>query len=199
MTNVKSIDRKLSSSPQLIIVGGEGRGLRSFLMNNAHSFLELLPAHDPAALGVDSLNVSVAAAMLCNEVLVRMRVGDVQRQRDESSNKNDVDASVGDQGKTIPERTAKEAANLRSDDEVEFSSFESEIGEEGRANLKEKPNSEFVSYRMANLQREKVKQEAVEADEGASKSDMEPEDIVDLVDYEAVEDANKQPKQAALG
>jgi tRNA G18 (ribose-2'-O)-methylase SpoU len=72
---VKEIDSLLASSPQLIVVGGEGRGLRKFLSDKSDSFLEILAPRDTSVVGLDSLNVSVAAAMACHEVLTRMRVG----------------------------------------------------------------------------------------------------------------------------
>lgn len=76
MTSSADIDLKLSSAPQIVVVGGEGRGLRNFITRKAHSFLEFPPAHGNEDVGVDSLNVSVASAMVLNEIVTRIRVGE---------------------------------------------------------------------------------------------------------------------------
>ncbi|KIW01019.1 uncharacterized protein PV09_07536 [Verruconis gallopava] len=73
----EGVDEFLARGPVIIIAGGEGRGLRKFITEKASGFVEILP-QDPAAIetvGLDSLNVSVAVAMVSQEVMTRMRVG----------------------------------------------------------------------------------------------------------------------------
>jgi 21S rRNA (GM2251-2'-O)-methyltransferase len=59
----------LKSAPSILVLGGEGKGLRKPLTHYAWAFAEILPKVDVNECGVDSLNVSVAAALLCADML----------------------------------------------------------------------------------------------------------------------------------
>ena len=67
----------LDSKPQILVIGGEGRGLRSFLTKEADMYMEVVsPRADVIGdVGLDSLNVSVAAGVVIGEVMRRMRIG----------------------------------------------------------------------------------------------------------------------------
>jgi len=56
-------------SSAVLVLGGEGKGLRSTLTYHAWAFVEVLPQINVNECGVDSLNVSVAAALLCADML----------------------------------------------------------------------------------------------------------------------------------
>jgi 21S rRNA (GM2251-2'-O)-methyltransferase len=56
-------------APTILVVGGEGKGLRTSLTHNAYAYVEILPQIDVVNFGVDSLNVSVAAALLCADIV----------------------------------------------------------------------------------------------------------------------------------
>lgn len=56
-------------APTILVIGGEGKGLRDNLTYNAYAFVEILPQINVTQFGVDSLNVSVAAALLCADIV----------------------------------------------------------------------------------------------------------------------------------
>jgi 21S rRNA (GM2251-2'-O)-methyltransferase len=56
-------------SSAILVLGGEGKGLRKSLTYHAYAFVEIMPKMDVNECGVDSLNVSVAAALLCADML----------------------------------------------------------------------------------------------------------------------------------
>lgn len=51
------------------MMGAEGAGLRSGLLNQAHYKVGIRHGRETDEVGVDSLNVSVAASLLCYEML----------------------------------------------------------------------------------------------------------------------------------
>lgn len=53
------------------MMGAEGTGLRSSLLNLAHYKVGIPQGREQNEAGVDSLNVSVAASLLCYEMLQR--------------------------------------------------------------------------------------------------------------------------------
>lgn len=55
--------------PTILMMGAEGTGLRSSLLNLAHFKVGILHGREVDEIGVDSLNVSVAASLLCFEML----------------------------------------------------------------------------------------------------------------------------------
>ncbi|KAF2258009.1 alpha/beta knot [Lojkania enalia] len=55
--------------PTILMMGAEGTGLRSSLLNQAHFNVGVRAGRDVDQIGVDSLNVSVAASLLCYEFL----------------------------------------------------------------------------------------------------------------------------------
>jgi 21S rRNA (GM2251-2'-O)-methyltransferase len=59
----------LQQHPTILMMGGEGTGLRSSLVNHAHYKVGIRAARNVDEVGVDSLNVAVAAGMLCFEIL----------------------------------------------------------------------------------------------------------------------------------
>jgi 21S rRNA (GM2251-2'-O)-methyltransferase len=126
LKDVRSINAKFSSSPQIIVVGGEGRGLRKFLTANTDSFLEILAPRDTSSVGLDSLNVSVAAAMVCNEVLTRMRVGENEERYFKHLEENEKSNLHCERPKqTQNEILEREAEDGNGD---EFPALESDMG-----------------------------------------------------------------------
>lgn len=75
--NEPHINRIFADKPQILIIGGEGRGLRPFITKAAESFVEVLSPRkkDIVQVGLDSLNVSVAAGVVIQEVMARIRKG----------------------------------------------------------------------------------------------------------------------------
>lgn len=67
----------LDAKPQILIIGGEGRGLRPFITKEADTFIEVASPRQKEAgdVGLDSLNVSVAAGIVVQEVMTKMRTG----------------------------------------------------------------------------------------------------------------------------
>ena len=63
--------------PTILMMGAEGSGLRASLLNLAHYKVGIRHGRDVDEIGVDSLNVSVAASLLCYEALRKP----VQRRR----------------------------------------------------------------------------------------------------------------------
>jgi 21S rRNA (GM2251-2'-O)-methyltransferase len=59
----------VESHPTILMMGAEGTGLRSSLLNLAHFKVGIRHGRDVDEIGVDSLNVSVAASLLCYEML----------------------------------------------------------------------------------------------------------------------------------
>lgn len=59
----------VENHPTILMMGAEGTGLRSSLLNMAHYKVGIRHGRDVDEVGVDSLNVSVAASLLCYEML----------------------------------------------------------------------------------------------------------------------------------
>lgn len=59
----------LSMHPTILMMGAEGTGLRASLLNSAHFKVGIRAGREADEIGVDSLNVSVAASLLCFEFL----------------------------------------------------------------------------------------------------------------------------------
>ncbi|KAG9203790.1 hypothetical protein G6514_002407 [Epicoccum nigrum] len=59
----------VSEHPTLLMMGAEGAGLKASLLNAAHYKVGIRHGRDVDEVGVDSLNVSVAAALLCHDML----------------------------------------------------------------------------------------------------------------------------------
>jgi 21S rRNA (GM2251-2'-O)-methyltransferase len=53
----------------ILVLGGEGKGLNRHLGHHAWAYVEIMPKMDVNECGVDSLNVSVASALLCADML----------------------------------------------------------------------------------------------------------------------------------
>lgn len=59
----------VESHPTILMMGAEGTGLRSSLLNLAHFKVGIVHGRETDEVGVDSLNVSVAASLLCYAIL----------------------------------------------------------------------------------------------------------------------------------
>ncbi|CAO2655962.1 Nn.00g047650.m01.CDS01 [Neocucurbitaria sp. VM-36] len=59
----------VAEHPTILMMGAEGTGLRSSLLNLAHYKVGIPHGREIDEVGVDSLNVSVAASLLCYEML----------------------------------------------------------------------------------------------------------------------------------
>jgi 21S rRNA (GM2251-2'-O)-methyltransferase len=59
----------VATHPTILMMGAEGAGLRSSLLNLAHYKVGIRHGRETNEIGVDSLNVSVAASLLCYEML----------------------------------------------------------------------------------------------------------------------------------
>ena len=59
----------VAEHPTILMMGAEGTGLRDSLLNLAHYKVGIRHGREVDEVGVDSLNVSVAASLLCNEML----------------------------------------------------------------------------------------------------------------------------------
>ena len=59
----------VASHPTILMMGAEGTGLRSSLLNQAHYKVGIRNGRTVDEVGVDSLNVSVAASLLCYEIM----------------------------------------------------------------------------------------------------------------------------------
>jgi 21S rRNA (GM2251-2'-O)-methyltransferase len=59
----------VGSHPTILMMGAEGTGLRSSLLNLAHYKVGIRNGRETNEIGLDSLNVSVAASLLCYEML----------------------------------------------------------------------------------------------------------------------------------
>jgi 21S rRNA (GM2251-2'-O)-methyltransferase len=60
--------------PTILMMGAEGTGLKSSLLNIAHYKVGIRHGRDVDEVGVDSLNVSVAASLLCFDMLKKKKV-----------------------------------------------------------------------------------------------------------------------------
>lgn len=61
--------RPVANHPTILMMGAEGSGLRSSLLNQAHYKVGIRHGREIDDIGVDSLNVSVAAGLLCHDML----------------------------------------------------------------------------------------------------------------------------------
>jgi len=61
--------RELRGRPLILAVGGEGEGLRESIRRRAEYFVRINPVRSGDEVGVDSLNVSVAAALICQHLV----------------------------------------------------------------------------------------------------------------------------------
>jgi 21S rRNA (GM2251-2'-O)-methyltransferase len=59
----------VAEHPTILMMGAEGAGLRDSLLNLAHYKVGIKHGREVDEVGVDSLNVSVAASLLCYEML----------------------------------------------------------------------------------------------------------------------------------
>lgn len=59
----------VDNHPTILMMGAEGSGLRTSLLNQAHYKVGIRHGRDVDEVGVDSLNVSVAASLLCYQML----------------------------------------------------------------------------------------------------------------------------------
>jgi 21S rRNA (GM2251-2'-O)-methyltransferase len=55
--------------PVILAIGGEQRGLSRSVTKNAFAFVQIMPGINALDVGVDSLNVSAASAILCAEFM----------------------------------------------------------------------------------------------------------------------------------
>lgn len=62
-------DSSVGNHPLILAVGGEEVGLRENIRKRAHYFVDVRPGIDVRAVGVDSLNVSTATALVCSHIL----------------------------------------------------------------------------------------------------------------------------------
>jgi 21S rRNA (GM2251-2'-O)-methyltransferase len=61
----------VAEHPTILMLGAEGTGLKTNLLNLAHYKVGIPHGREVDEVGVDSLNVSVAASILCYEMLKR--------------------------------------------------------------------------------------------------------------------------------
>lgn len=59
----------VANHPTILMMGAEGAGLRTSLLNTAHYKVGIRHGREVDEVGVDSLNVSVAASLLCSNML----------------------------------------------------------------------------------------------------------------------------------
>lgn len=59
----------VANHPTILMMGAEGAGLRSSLLNLAHYKVGIRHGRETNEVGVDSLNVSVAASLLCYDMM----------------------------------------------------------------------------------------------------------------------------------
>jgi 21S rRNA (GM2251-2'-O)-methyltransferase len=63
----------VENHPTILMMGSEGEGLRNSLLNMAHFKVGIRHGREVDEVGVDSLNVSVAASLLCYHMLQKPR------------------------------------------------------------------------------------------------------------------------------
>ncbi|KZM24322.1 23S rRNA (guanosine(2251)-2'-O)-methyltransferase [Ascochyta rabiei] len=64
----------VAQHPTILMMGAEGTGLKTSLLNIAHYKVGIKHGREVDEVGVDSLNVSVAAGLLCHDMLKRRKV-----------------------------------------------------------------------------------------------------------------------------
>ena len=64
----------VTEHPTILMMGAEGTGLKTSLLNIAHYKVGIKHGRQIDEVGVDSLNVSVAASLLCHDMLKRKKV-----------------------------------------------------------------------------------------------------------------------------
>ena len=64
----------VDAHPTILMMGAEGEGLRGTLFSQAHFKVGIRAGRETNEVGVDSLNVSVAASLLCYEFLQKPKV-----------------------------------------------------------------------------------------------------------------------------
>jgi hypothetical protein len=70
-----------SRHPLILMLGGESKGIERHLMKHVDAFLTIRPFADTIAVGLDSLNVSVASALILSKVMRRPDQGAISRLR----------------------------------------------------------------------------------------------------------------------
>ena len=85
-----SIGQPMEHHPCILMLGGEGIGLRSDLQKKA-DYLVSVDGHRSGSRGVDSLNVSVAAGILCESFLRRVDLNGLYGRGDTASATNRED------------------------------------------------------------------------------------------------------------
>lgn len=74
--------------PLIVAVGGEGEGLRERVRNRAEYAVGVNSARDVDEVGVDSLNVSIASALICQHFLQASSAHGVGREESEEVKKD---------------------------------------------------------------------------------------------------------------
>ncbi|KAJ4339412.1 hypothetical protein N0V95_007790 [Ascochyta clinopodiicola] len=64
----------VAEHPTILMMGAEGSGLKTSLLNIAHYKVGIKHGREVDEVGVDSLNVSVAAGLLCHDILKRRKI-----------------------------------------------------------------------------------------------------------------------------
>ena len=69
--NWKDLTPQLNDQPVLVVLGNEGKGLRSLVEQKCHHLAKLEPRHGPSSLGesIDSLNVATALGVALYSLL----------------------------------------------------------------------------------------------------------------------------------
>lgn len=66
----------VAEHPTILMMGAEGTGLKTSLLNIAHYKVGIKHGREVDEVGVDSLNVSVAASLLCHDMLKKKKVAE---------------------------------------------------------------------------------------------------------------------------